>query len=155
MAEKKRNNKAGLSKRSHTPQPPAEEHANRPLPALALADDAKMAFLPWLALGFTPKKTSGRNNQCGIFALWRAFRDAARTMRAFDSPEIPHITQSRFAAFLSSDHYKAKVQEVLDSDIYAYSTNKVKDQLRRDLSKKDNLDIVSLSSLKTPQCLQL
>jgi hypothetical protein len=55
-------------------QLPDAEFSDMPLPPLRLSEEAAPALLPWLAKGFTPIRTSGKNNMCGLYALWRAFR---------------------------------------------------------------------------------
>jgi hypothetical protein len=154
MAPKKGSKKTPSAK---IPEPvlPDEEHSECPLPPLALGDDAKMALLPWLARGFAPTRTSGQGKLCGLNALWRAFRDARDAMKVPGSAKIRHITQAQFKAFLSSTEYNAKVQEVLDSEVYAFFSDEQKEELREELTKKEYLDIVSTSSLKVPQCLQV
>src|SRR5882757_7205634 len=82
-------------------QLPDAEFSEMPLPPLRLSEEAAPALLPWLAKGYTPIRTSGKNNMCGLYALWRAFRDAQDALKS-PNEKIKHLTQAQFRGFLNS-----------------------------------------------------
>jgi hypothetical protein len=122
---------------------PDVNYSGQPLPQLRAENDVRMAFLPWLALGFAPTKTSGAGGLCGLRALWRAFRDARDALKTPGAPTIDHFTQAQFKGFLGNREYNDKVQELLDSDAYQFFTPEEKEQVKDDLNVKEYLDIVS------------
>jgi hypothetical protein len=130
--------------------PPDIKYSGQPLPQLRAKNDVLMAFLPWLALGFAPTKTSGAGSLCGLRALWRAFRDARDALKAPGAPPIGHFTQTQFKGLLGNRKYNEKVQELLDSDAYQLFTPEEKEQVKDDLNVKEYLDIVSACSFRRP-----
>jgi hypothetical protein len=98
---------------------PAAVSAAAKLPiATSIPQIARNSLLPYLALGFTPVKTSGGGNLCGINALQRSFKEARIALNPPGTPKIKnadHIGQAGFRKLLRSARYNAIVQEHLKS----------------------------------------
>lgn len=128
-------------------QLPDAEFSEMPLPPLRLSEEAAPALLPWLAKGFTPIRTSGKNNMCGLYALWRAFRDAQDALKS-PNEKIKHLTQAQFHGFLNSREYNTMADKVVQAQAQLGFGNANHSELREILAQESNLDIASASTLK-------
>lgn len=114
---------------------------NSPLPPLRLTEDARLALLPWLAQGFCPVQTPGKGHLCGLFALWRAFREARDALN-LTGEKIQHIPQRRFREFLNGDEYNKMADKVLRAQSkLGFVADE--EEFKELLAQKSNLDIVS------------
>ena len=114
-----------------------------PLPPLRLTDEAAPALLPWLAMGFAPVKTSGKDEMCGVYALWRAFREAREALKD-PGEKIKHISQATFLGFLGSQEYNEMAEKVVNVQAEMGFGSDNNEELREILAQASNLDVVSV-----------
>jgi hypothetical protein len=135
MAPKKANKKKQVAP---LPDP---SFSDLPLPPLHLTADTRLTLLPWLAKGFCPSHTSGKNNLCGVWALWRAFREAQAALN-LPGEKINHISKERFDALLKGSKYRQLADRVVKAQS-SLGFVADEDEFKKLLAQKSNLDIVS------------
>jgi hypothetical protein len=113
-----------------------------PLPPLRLTDEAAPALLPWLAKGFTPVKTSRKDELCGVYALWRAFREAREALKS-PGEKIKHLSQTTFLGFLGGEDYNEMAEKVVNAQVELGFGSEDDEELREILAQTSNLDVVS------------
>jgi hypothetical protein len=111
--------------------------------------DARNSLLPYLALGFTPVKTSGVQQLCGINALWRSFKEARIALQPPNGPDIRHLTQKDFKDLLSGKVYEELADEYLENNL---GVNQILDEDVRqeqidNVKRTENLDLTQLNFL--------
>ncbi len=117
----------------------------QPIPTRVTAV-VRNTLLPYLTLGFTPVKTSGGGQLCGINALWKSFREARIALQSPDAPSIRHLTQQNFKDMLNSKLYKEIVANYLKDElkIDEIENEAVKKELIDNFKRKTNLDVEQL-----------
>ena len=106
-------------------------------------------LLPYLALGFAPTPTSGANYECGLRALWKAYRDARDALRAPGTPSLKHATLTDFRNLLGSEVYRDIVTEqLINFGIFGLDEDDpVRQENMANAWRKTDLDITNLVQL--------
>jgi hypothetical protein len=111
---------------------------SEPVPLGSTSEEGINALLPWLALGYGPVRTSGKDKQCGIRALWRSFIDARETLKS-EGETLKLVTQAQFVKWMGSDKYRSKVEKYMQLPANNYLSAAIRRDIRKGMLQTDDL----------------